>query len=217
MVYSMYYFKCCMLSVSAVYVIIFFLTMVTWDICIQHTIKRAKLVKEMEQGQSESISVSLLLSVSVSSSDSLSVSFVGARKKSRKFCNSSLSSVSKWTASGRVVFSIPQVDERFKQCRHSHPSEQLCPLLRHPHLPVVHPVLHLHPLVSKSTLSFIAARFSSLSQSMERMPSVTFQPQLVTSAISISFLSACLHMSRTQHERFQCRHRASLEGIISVS
>ena len=124
--------------------------------------------------QSESMSWSLSLSLSAS----LSVSFtelLGGARLWRNCCislslvcgHSLFSSASSSATSWALSFSFPLVLGRLEQCRHEHPSEQVCPFFRHLHLHVVQPVLHLHPFVSRSTLSLTAAWFSSLSQSME--------------------------------------------------
>ena len=85
---------------------------------------------------------------------------------------------------------------------------------------VVQPVLHLHLLVSRLTRSWMALTFSTLSQPMVRWwPSVSYSPPITVEGLSrtMLFLSACLHILMIQHDLFQWRHKASVDGIIWFS
>ena len=85
---------------------------------------------------------------------------------------------------------------------------------------VVRPVLHLHLFVSRLTRSWMALTFSTLSQPMVRWwPSVSYSPPITVEGLSrtMLFLSACLHILMIQHDLFQWRHKASVDGIIWFS
>lgn len=141
---------------------------------------------------------------------SLSVSCAGSPKMS-----SIISSVSSSRSLSNSALALPE--GKFEQWMHSHPSEHSQPFFLHPHLDVLHPDLHLQPFVRKLTLSFIVAMFSLLSHSISRIPSVNFQPNDVSGANCSCWWSACPHISMTQQDHSQWRHRAAVEGIISLS
>ena len=76
----------------------------------------------------------------------------------------------------------------------------------------------LHPFVSRLTRFWMALMFSMLSQSMVRWwPSVIVHPWLLRGCRTMLFLSASRHISLIQHDLFQWRHKASVDGIIWFS
>lgn len=122
-----------------------------------------------------------------------------------------LYSSSRATSAMAVSFSAVVILEQFL---HSHPSERRRLFLLQPHLPVVQPVTHLHPLNNSFTLSRTACRFSGVSQTTVSFSSVTVHPCCVMGCNVIVSLSACSHIWITQHDF--C-NKASVDGNISFS
>ena len=86
-----------------------------------------------------------------------------------------------------------------------------------PHLFVLQPDLHAHPFSSRSTLCLTACILSLLSQSITIFPSSLIQPLPASSASTITFSAACLHMCSTQQLLFQWSFNAPTEGMMSSS
>ena len=91
----------------------------------------------------------------------------------------------------------------FSQLIHWHPFVHLESFLLHPQTLFLHPVTHLHPLNSKFTLSRTNYMFSSVSHTTQNFV-FFYSPAVLSNGFkSMVFLSACPHMSRTQHVLFQ--------------
>ena len=76
---------------------------------------------------------------------------------------------------------------------------------------------YTHIPVIKDAHSFICSKLLGSPQSISKQPSTTFHPNSFTSCRWYVFLHACPQKCDTQHERSQCRHRASHEGGSSSS
>ena len=104
--------------------------------------------------------------------------------------------------SPRSWSSVPSVLGIFKQLMHWHPSEQCINCSLQPHLLVVQPVTHLHSFKSKLTPSQIACIFRGVSHTTVSLLTLSTQPYSVIDWRTVLVLSACLHVSRTQHDLF---------------
>ena len=69
--------------------------------------------------------------------------------------------------------------------------------------------IHPQPFLMSATLVRTYVMFSSLSQSIRSVPlSVSFHSYISKGGYSMLFLFACLHITSTQHDRFQCLSNA---------